>query len=74
MPTKPKASQKIAASIVLIVIAAAYFTGLLRVDSMGIFGILFLDELIIISLTVAAAILAIKDGRKIRTIFHTRGE
>lgn len=74
MPTKPKASHKIAAAIVLIVIAAAYSTGRLQVDSLGIFGILFLDELIIIALTLTAAILSIKDGRKIRTILHTRGE
>ena len=72
MPTKPKASQKLAAAIVLIVIAAAYFSGLLRVDSLGIFGILFLDELIIIALIVAAAILAMKDGRKIRTFWNTK--
>jgi hypothetical protein len=74
MPTKPKASQKLAAAIVLIVIAAAYFSGLLRVDSLAswVVGILFIDELIIIAIVLAVAILAMKDGRKIRTFWNTK--
>lgn len=74
MPTKPKASQKLAAAIVLIVIAAAYFSGLLRVDSLAswVVGILFIDELIIIAIVLAAMILAMTNGRKIRTIYRTK--
>jgi nitrogen fixation/metabolism regulation signal transduction histidine kinase len=74
MPTKPKASLKLAAAIVLIVIAAAYFAGLLRIDSAAswIVGILFIDELIIVALIVAAVAVAAFDGRKIRTIYRTK--
>lgn len=74
MPTKPKASKKLAAAIVLIVIAAAYFSGLLRVDSLAswVVGILFIDELIIVAIVLAAAILTIMAGRNIRTIYRTK--
>ena len=72
MPPRPRNYLKLAAAIVLIVIATAYFSGLLRVDSLGIFGILFLDELIIIALIVAAAILAMKDRRNIRTLWSNK--
>jgi len=74
MPTKPKASQKLAAAIVLIVIAAAYFSGLMRVDSWAswVVGILFIDELIVIAIILAAAIIAVKDGRKVRTIYRKK--
>lgn len=74
MPTKQKASLKLAAAIVLIVIAAAYFAGLLQVDSAAswIVGILFIDELIIVALIVAAVAIAAFDGRKIRTRYRTK--
>jgi len=74
MPTKPKAPMKLAAAIVLIVIAAAYFAGLLRVDSAAswIVGILFIDELIIVALIVAAVAVAAFDGSKIRTRYRTK--
>lgn len=74
MPTKPKAPLKLAAAIVLIVIAAAYFSGQLRVDSLALWivGILFIDELIIIAIILAAVIIAMKDGRKIRKIYRTK--
>ena len=74
MPPKPNASLKLAAAIVLIVIAAAYFSGLMQVDSAAswIVGILFIDELIIVAIVLAAAIIAVKDGRKIRTLWSNK--
>ena len=74
MPPTHKASRKLAAAIVLIVIAAAYLSGLLRVDSVAswIIGILFIDELIIIAIIVAAVLVATFDGKKIRTIWNTK--
>jgi nitrogen fixation/metabolism regulation signal transduction histidine kinase len=74
MPKKPKAYPKLAAAIVLIVIAAACFSGLLRVDSAAswIIGILFIDELIIVAIVLAAAIIAVKDRRKIRTSWSNK--
>ena len=69
MPTKQKASRKLAAAIVLIVIAVAYFAELLRVDSEAswIVGILFIDELIIVALIVAAVAVASFDEARYRT-------
>lgn len=74
MPPTPKAPPYLAATIVLIVIAAAYAVGVLRVDSAASWavGVLFIDELIIIAIVVAAAIIAMKNGRKIRTIYRTK--
>ena len=74
MPPTHKAPLKLAAAIVLIVIAAAYLSGLLRVDSAAswIIGILFIDELIIIALIVAVAIVAVFDGKKVRTIYRSK--
>ena len=74
MPSPHKASLKLAAAIVLIVIAAAYLSGLLRMDSLAswVIGILFIDELIILAIIVAAAIIAMKDGRKIKTLWNTK--
>ncbi len=74
MPPKPNASLKLAAAIVLIVIAAAYFSGLMQVDSAAswIVGILFIDELIIVAIVLAAAIIAVKDRRKIRTLWSNK--
>jgi hypothetical protein len=74
MPAKSKANLKLAAAIVLIVIAAAYATGSLQFDSLAswIVGLLFIDELIIVAIVLAALILAMKDGRKIRTIWNKK--
>lgn len=74
MTTARKASLKLAAAIVLIVIAATYLSGLLRVDSAAswVVGIVFIDELIIIAIIAAAAILAMRDGQKMRTIYRKR--
>ena len=74
MPPTHKAPLKLAAAIVLIVIAAAYLSGLLRVDSAAswIIGILFIDELIIIALIVAVAIVAVFDRNKRRAIYIKR--
>ena len=74
MPTPRKAPLKLAAAIVLIVIAAAYAAGLLRVDSLAswVIGILFIDELIVVAIVLAAAIIAMKERRKIRTIYRTK--
>jgi hypothetical protein len=74
MPPTPKAHLKLAAAIVLIVIAAAYLSGLLRVDSAAswIIGILFIDELIIIAIIVAAVLVAAFDGKKIKTLWNTK--
>ena len=74
MPPTHKAPLKLAAAIVLIVIAAAYLSGLLRVDSAAswIIGILFIDELIIIALIVAAVLVATFDGKLIRTLWNTK--
>ena len=74
MPKTHKAPLKLAAAIVLIVIAAAYAAGVLRVDSLAswIIGILFIDELIILAIIAAAAIIAMKERRKIRTLWNTK--
>ena len=74
MPSPHKASMKLAAAIVMIVIAAACLSGLLRVDSLAswVVGILFIDELIILAIIATAVIIAVKDGRKIRTLWNTK--
>ena len=74
MPSSHKASLKLAAAIVLIVIAAAYAAGLLRVDSLAswVIGLVFIDELIILAIIAAAAIFAMKDGRKIKALWNTK--
>ena len=74
MPSPHKAPLKLAAAIVLIVIAAACLSGLLQVDSVAswVIGILFIDELIVVAIVLAAAIIAMKDGRKIRTIYRQK--
>jgi len=74
MPPKPKAPLLLAAAIVLTVIAAACLSGLLRADSAASWavGVLFIDELIIIALIVAAVLVAAFDGKKIRTLWNTK--
>jgi len=74
MPSTHNPSLKLAAAIVLIVIAAAYAAGLLRVDSLAswVIGILFIDELIVVAIVLAAAIFAMKDGRKIKTLWNIK--